>query len=111
MRSVLTKVIVAGSLLPLAGLTAGCVVHEREHTRREVIVREEPRREVVREEIIIERPPPAIVEVRPSRPGAEYFWVEGHHVHGRDGWHWEHGHWDQRSHGYVWIEGRWVDRR
>lgn len=110
-KSILAAAIVA-ALLPLAGLTAGCVVHE--HDRR-------PR--VVREEVIVEEaPPPVRVEVRPARPGPDHVWIEGHWVRVGHHWDWVGGHWERipheravwapgrwepRSHGYVWIEGHW----
>src|SRR5438105_3702509 len=93
----------AAAVLPLAGLSAGCVYHERYHPRREVIVEEtprreviieEPRREVVREEIIVEeRPPAPKIEVHGERPTREHIWIEGHWTRVHNHWEWSSGHW------------------
>jgi len=47
------------------------------------------------EEVIVRvRPPAAIVETRPGRPGPNYVWTDGYH------------RWD--GHAHVWVPGAWV---
>jgi hypothetical protein len=75
------------------------------------------------QEVVVRvRPPHAVVEHRPARPGREYVWVGGYHrwdgrayvwVPGR--WErppheharWEAHHWEKRHGGWVLVEGRW----
>ena len=46
------------------------------------------------EEVLVTvKPPHAIVETRPVRPGGDYVWVTGYH------------RWD--GHAYVWVPGKW----
>lgn len=66
--------------------------------------------------------PPAVVAVRPARPGPRHVWVDG--FHRWDGrayiwmpgeWregpranaHWVPGHWKQTRHGWYWVDGHW----
>jgi hypothetical protein len=136
MRALLSKVVLTAGLLPLAGLTGGCVYEEHDYhrPRREVIVEEErphrdvvieePRREVIREDVVIveEEPPAPRVEVRGHAPSHEHAWIEGHYVRTNGHWdwragHWERpprrnavwvpGHWNRKDRHYVWIDGHW----
>ncbi|HTQ53818.1 MAG TPA: hypothetical protein VMI94_05110 [Bryobacteraceae bacterium] len=43
--------------------------------------------------VVAIRPPAAIVEARPVRPGPRYVWIAGYH------------RWDGRA--YAWVPGRW----
>jgi hypothetical protein len=43
---------------------------------------------------VIDRPPPARVEVIPTRPGPDYRWVSGY--------------WSRGDRDYVWVPGRYV---
>ena len=132
MRTLLSKAVLAAGLLPLAGLTAGCVyeehdyhhphhavVVEEERPHRDVIVEErphhdviieEPRREVVREDVVIveEEPPAPRVEVRGHAPSHEHAWIDGHWVRTNGHWDWRPGHWERPPHrGAVWVPGHW----
>jgi hypothetical protein len=75
-------------------------------------------------EVIVEAPPPPVIEVEASTARPGYVWISGHHVyqHGHYVWHrgyyerersghiWVPGHWDRRGRGHVWIEGHWRRR-
>ncbi len=66
-------------------------------------------------------PPPARNEVRPSKPGPKYVWVDGHWkwnghryvwvkghwVKGQQGKTWVSGHWKTTPRGHVWVSGHW----
>jgi|ERR1041385_232952 hypothetical protein len=67
-------------------------------------------------------PPRPIHEVRPYRPGPEYFWIEGYHRWTGAEYEWVPGHWEQRprphakwnrgrwyhgDRGWYWVDGRW----
>ncbi len=66
-------------------------------------------------------PPAAKNEVRPTKPGPKYVWVDGHwkwngHNHvwvkghwvkGKTGKTWIKGHWKRTSRGHVWVSGHW----
>jgi hypothetical protein len=59
-------------------------------------------------------PPPVRQEVIVERPGAEYVYVRGHWIYGRDGGYaWVPGRWVRPDDGRRrWVEGRWArDRR
>lgn len=45
------------------------------------------------EVVVRVRPPAAIVETRPERPGPHHVWIAGYH------------RWDGNA--YVWVPGRW----
>jgi len=47
------------------------------------------------EVVVTVRPPAAIVETRPVRPGPRYVWIAGYH------------RWDPAARAYVWEKGRW----
>ena len=40
-----------------------------------------------------------VVVVKPPRPGANHFWVDGH---------WK---WNRRANQYVWVNGYWLKRK
>jgi hypothetical protein len=97
MKSLIFKLILAGSLYIFNIISADAQV---------VIVR--PREHVE-------------VEVRPARPGAnyywrpgewqwrgrEYVWVPGVWVIRERGHGWRHGHWRRARGGYIWVPGHW----
>ncbi len=63
----------------------------------------------VRADIIVrETPPRPMVERRPTAPGPDFVWIEGHWSWAarRSGWAWVPGRWDRRP-GYAWVAGRW----
>jgi hypothetical protein len=56
----------------------------------------------------IAAPPPDRVEVVPTAPGPNHFWIRGH-------WGWENGqhvwipgHWEGRRGGSHWVPAQWV---
>ena len=56
-----------------------------------------------------EAPPPERVEVRPPKPGPDYFWQQGRWVW-RDGdavYYWAGGGWVREREGLLWMPGTW----
>jgi hypothetical protein len=77
----------------------------------------------VRAEVIVNvRPPAAIVETRPARPGPHHVWIAGYHRWDGHAYVWTPGRWEapprpgarwvahkwvRRGNGWVFVEGRW----
>lgn len=77
----------------------------------------------VRAEVIVNvRPPAAIVETRPARPGPHHVWIAGYHRWDGQAYVWTPGRWEapprpgarwvahrwvRRGNGWVFVEGRW----
>ena len=53
------------------------------------------------------RPPPPRVEVIPTPPGHEYFWVYGHWAWVGTEHRWEDGHWELHREHEHWVAHRW----
>jgi len=74
-------------------------------------------------EVVVQiRPPAAIVENRPVRPGPNYVWIAGYHRWDGHAYVWAPGRWEvpprpharwvahrwvRRGHGWVLVEGHW----
>ena len=71
--------------------------------------------------IVVDKPPPLKVVVRPTVPSAHHVWIGGRwtwrgHWVWVDGYyikrpyqraHWVTGQWKRKRHGWVWIPGHW----
>ena len=71
--------------------------------------------------VYVPSPPPAArVEVKSSRPGPNYVWIDGHwkwngrryawvdgHWNKKKAGHWVPGHWTKRPRGWVYVPGHW----
>ncbi len=57
------------------------------------------------------RPPVAIRETRPVRPGPNYVWIGGYHRWDGNAYAWVPGRWEVAPHPHaVWVQHRWVHR-
>ena len=66
----------------------------------------------VRAEVVVRvRPPAAIVETRPVRPGPNYVWIGGFHRWDGHAYVWEPGRWEVPPRAHArWVAHRWVHR-
>jgi hypothetical protein len=66
---------------------------------------------VCAEVVVRIRPPVAIVETQPERPGPNHFWIRGYHRWDGNAYVWAPGRWEVPPRPHArWVEHRWVRR-
>jgi hypothetical protein len=67
---------------------------------------------VLAEEVIVRvRPPAAVVETHPARPGPRFVWIAGYHSWNGSAYAWVPGRWERPPRpGARWVAHKWVRR-
>lgn len=62
--------------------------------------------------VVVKKPVrPKVIVVKPSKPGKDYVWIDGHWKDNGKNYVWVKGHWVKGKHNKVWIKGRWKRNR
>ena len=61
--------------------------------------------------VYVRHAPPAhkVVVVKPSKPHANAFWIDGRWSWNGRAYIWNDGRWESHRKGFVWVAGHWKD--